>query len=565
MSIRSPLCALSRPLAALAVSGLLLTGCGDRAAPSGSAASGGTVLIALPGSPRSLLPALVSSEIEYMVADQLFERLANVPASLEIMHDIGFTPQLASRWVWSEDSMTIAFTLDARARWHDGAPVRSRDVQRTFALYADPRVENQTQALLANIDSVSTPDDSTAVFWFKRRAPQQFLDASHHMLIMPAHRLEGVDPLDLASAPIARAPIGTGRFRFVAWTGDERIELIADTANYRGRPPLDRLVFELVPDVAAAVIKLVTSESDVASPLTRDNIEQVARSASRRIEAYPSLRYQLLTFNQRDPARRSAPHPVLGDRAVRRALTMAANRTRIVRTVFDSLGEPALGPIPRAALPDTTALRPLPYSPDSARALLDSAGWLPGPDGVRRRDGVRLGFTMLAPSTSRTRERMAVLLQDQWRAVGAEVRIELLEINALQARIAAGRYDAVTNGWALTPGLVGLYQTWTPAGMGAESNNWANYDSPIVNANVDTILSTFDQPTRDRAITRVMQTMIEDAPAVWLVEDRVMVGLHERLITGERTPLGWWRGLERWQVRPGAELPRDRIGLAPAP
>jgi peptide/nickel transport system substrate-binding protein len=550
-------------IAALALSAGAFAGCGERTPAPASGETGGTVLVALPGRQSTLLPALISYENEYAVADLVYERLATVPASLEIMHDVGFAPQLAQRWAWSDDSMRIAFTLDARARWHDGAPVRSVDVQRTFALYTDPRVESPTQPLLANIDSVSTPDDSTAVFWFKRRAPHQFLDATHHMLIMPAHRLVDADPADLASVPLARAPVGTGRFRFVAWRGDGRVEVQADTGNDRGRPFLDRVVFEIVTDAGAAAVKLVTGESDVAAQLTRDNIDQVARLPSLRVAQFPSLRYQLVTFNSRAPGSRTRPHPVLSDRAVRRALTLASNRERIVRTVFDSLGEPALGPIPRRALPDTTALQQLPFDPDAARALLDSAGWLPGPDGIRRRDGVRLAFEILAPSTSRPRERMAVLLQDQWRAVGADVKIQVLEVNALIDRISRRRFDAVANGWALTPGLVGLYQTWTPAGLAGDGNNWAGYDNPIVNASVDTILSTFDGAARDRAILRVAQTMIDDAPAVWLVEDRVVLGVHRRIELTTRSPLGWWRGLEEWRIAADARLDRDRIGLAP--
>lgn len=553
-----------RLLVASFTSVLTLAACGEATRPVAGAEPGGTVLIALVGEPRTLLPALMSSEHEQAVVEVVYDRLADIGPSLDVADVTDFTPRLARRWVWGADSLSIAFTLDTRERWHDGAPLVANDVVRTFALYTDPRVENGSAALLANIDSVSAPDPATAVFWFKQRAPQQLYDAVHHMFIMPSHRLVDADPAALAATPIARAPVGTGRFRFVRWSTDGRIELIADTTNARGRPTLDRIVYEPVLDVGSAIVKLLAGESDFAANLLPQAMEQVEGSATMRALAYPSMRYQLMSFNVRAPGPGARPHPVLGDRAVRRALTMAVNRERIVRAVFDSLGEPALGPVPRLALPDTLAITSIPYDVEGARALLDSAGWrVAGPDGVRARDGVRLRIGVMVPSTSETRSRMAVLIQDQWRSVGAELEVQQLEVNTLRERLANGAYDAVTNGWSLSPGLVGLRQVWMTSAIGGD--NFARYGSEVVDANIDSTLLAFDAATRTRTLYRVVQTLIDDAPAIWLVEDRVLAGMHRRIEPGPSSPLGWWHTLAQWQIAPEQRLDRDRIGLRTAP
>jgi len=460
--------------------------------------------------------------------------------------------------------MAISFTLDARVRWHDGAPLVARDVAHTFALYTDPRVPPGTPRLLTNIDSVTAPDPATAVFWFKRRSPQQLYDAVHHMLIMPSHLLADADLSALGASALSRAPVGTGRFRFQRWSTDGRIELIADTANVRGRPHLDRVVYEPVPDGGAAMVKLLTGESDFAAPLLPQTMDQIAASATIRALVYPSLRYQLLTFNLRAPRGGSSPHPVLGDVAVRRALAMASNADRIVRTVFDSLGAPALGPVPRLVLPDTMAIRPIAYDPAAARALLDSAGWrVTGPDSVRRRAGVPLRVEVLVPATSENRVRMAILLQDQWRSIGADLVVRRLELNSLIQRFNAGDYAAVLNGWSLAPGLVGLRQAWTTASIG--DGNYAYYSNPVVDANIDSMLLAFDGTTRTRTLERAVQTLIDDAPAIWLVEDKVPAGLHRRIRPGPIPALGWWHGLAQWQIAPDQRLDRDRIGLGTAP
>jgi len=348
---------------------LALGACGEADRPAdreNAPPAGGTVLIALIGEPKTLLPALMASEHEQAIVEVLYDRLADIGPSLDVTDLDRFTPRLARSWSWSADSMSIAFALDARLRWHDGQPLVAHDVVRTFALYTDPRVPTRSASLLTNIDSVTAPDSATAVFWFKRRAPQQLYDAAHHMFIMPAHRLTDADPAALGATPLARS-------RFQRWSTDGRIELIADTANVRGRPALDRVIYELVPEAGAAMVKLLTGESDFAAPLLAQVMDQVSASETVRPLVYPSLRYQLLTFNLRARRGSASPHRVLGDASVRRALTMATNVPRIVRTVFDSLGEPALGPVPRLALPDTNALTPIAYAPAAARALLDSA------------------------------------------------------------------------------------------------------------------------------------------------------------------------------------------------
>jgi len=527
-------------------------------------APGGTVLIALVGEPKTLLPALMSSENEQAVVEVVYNRLAEIGPALDVTDVAQFTPRLARRWRWADDSLSIAFTLDTRERWHDGAPLVANDVVRTFALYTDPLVENGMASLLGNIDSVTAIDDSTAVFWFKQRAPQQVYDAVHHMFIMPSHLLVDVDPAALAATSLARAPVGTGRFRFVRWSTDGRIELIADTANARGRPSLDRVVYEPVPDVSAAMVKLVTGESDFAAGLLPQTMEQVAGSATVRSLMYPSMRYQLITFNVREPGGGPGAHPVLGDPAVRRALSMALNRERVIRAVFDSLGQPAIGPVPRLGLPDTLAITPLPFNVDQARALLDSAGWrVSGADSLRARNGVPLRLRVMVPSSSENRSRMAVLVQDAWRRVGAELLVEQLEVNTLIARLARADYDAVSNGWSLSPGLVGLRQVWKTSAIGGD--NYAQYANAVVDANIDSTLLTFDSATRRRTLYRVVQTLIDDAPAIWLVEDRVLAGLHRRIEPGPLSPLGWWHDLAQWQIAPARRIDRDRIGLRTSP
>lgn len=543
--------------------GLLTAGlsaaCGgaDRAGGT-DGATGGTLVVVVPAEPATLFPPQVIGTQGAAVVGALFDRLADIGPALETYGDAGFQPRLAQSWSWAPDSLSIAFTLDSAARWHDGVPVRAADVVYTFRAYTDDSIGADAKSLLGNIDSVTARDARTAVFWFKRRLPQQFYDATYPMHILPSHLLDTIPMARVGRSPFARAPIGTGRFRFVRWEAGQRIEVVADTANARGRAMLDRVIWSIAPDFGAATVKLFAGEADFLETVRPENLPQLAQAPSLRLVMNPALAYNFVALNQRDPADTTQPHPVFGDSLVRRALAMGIDRERLVRNVLDSLGAVALGPAPRALIPDTTAIRQLPFDPAAARALLDSAGWRDTDnDGIRDRNGRPLAFDISVPNSSPTRQRFAVLMQEQYRAIGVKASPVLLDINALIERNANLRFDSYLGGWATNPGLVGMRQTWMSTGQ----SNEVRYRSRAFDAYVDSALSSFDAAASRRLWARAFQQAVNDVPAIWLYEQRAPVVLHRRFIVPPLRADGWWADLADWRVDPAQQIDRDRIGL----
>jgi peptide/nickel transport system substrate-binding protein len=110
----------------------MLSGCRDvqqQPALAGPNDIGGTMVVAQPGEPATLLPPLAGLSIERQITDLLYDRLAEIGDDLNTVGDRGFRKQLADRWEWAADSLSIAFHLDPRARWHDGVPVRASAVR----------------------------------------------------------------------------------------------------------------------------------------------------------------------------------------------------------------------------------------------------------------------------------------------------------------------------------------------------------------------------------------------------------------------------------------------------
>ncbi len=520
------------------------------------------MIIVIPAEPHTLFPPRANGTQDLAVVASVFDRLAEIGPDLSTNGDAGFTPRLATGWRWAPDSLSIAFAIDPRARWHDGVPVRAADVQYTFHVYTAETVASEARSLLGNIDSVSVQDSLTAVFWFKRRTPQQFLDATYPMFILPSHLLAALPDSALVNAPFGRSPVGTGRFRFAKWDAGTRLEIIADTANARGRAKLDRVIWTFVSDFGAATVALFAGEADFFEQIRPENVAQVISTPALRLENNLPLVYGFLGFNVQ--ARRAAagqpgaPHPVFGDVRVRRALAMAVDRERMVRTTLDSIGMVAFGPAPRVLIPDTSALRPLAYNLAAAKALLDSAGWTDrNGDGIREHDGQTLAFELLVPSSSATRTRLSVLLQAALKEVGADVTLQSLDPAALGPRIDARNFDAYMGGWQVNPGLQGMRQTWMTKG----SSNYQGYRNAAFDAAVDGALTSFDAAQSRAFFTKAFQLAIDDAPSIWLYEQRSPVAVNRRIRTAPLRADGWYANLADWSVDPAQRIARDKIGL----
>ncbi len=520
---------------------------------------GGTVTIAAGGDPDSFVPALIQTTTAAEIADMIYDRLADIGDSLTIVGDHGFTPRLADRWTWSRDSLSIAFHLNPKAKWHDGQPVRSSDVRFTVATTKDSALASPAASVIANIDSVSTPDSATAVFWFHARSPQQFYDAVFQNPIIPEHVWKNVPRASWRSAPQAKNPIGSGPYRFVRWIPSTAVELAADTANYRGAPKIRRLVWSVAPDFNTLVTRFLGGETDVFENLRPENVAAVQKQPSLAIKLKPWLSYSYIAFNLRDPANHDRPHPLFGNRDLRRALTMATDRVALVRAAYDTLALPAIGPTVRAYPTTDPKIAQIPYDLASARKLLDSLGWRLGNDSVRVRNGRPLRFAISVPSSSSLRVKVAVLLQAQLRQAGVQVDVDQLALPAMIDKARNHTFDATIGQWNTQPSPGGVLGSWGVAASRGNGNNWGSYENPVFDAYVDSALASFDLAKQSQFFTKAYETINQDAPAIWLAEPKQIFGYHSRLQLAPMRADSWWAHLTDWWIPADKRIARDSI------
>ena len=475
--------------------------------------------------------------------------------------DAGFTPKLADTWQWYNDSLAIAFHLNSKAKWHDGRSVRADDIIFTFSLYSDSTIGASSREQLLDIDSVTAVDSLTAAFWFKKRSQRQFFDATNQMLILPRHIYGAVPRDSLVKVAGDMQPIGSGRYRYRNWKHGELLELNSDSANYRGAAKIRRLIWSVTPSAPSAVAKLFAGEVDFFDNMRPENVIEAAQKPNVRIHMSLSTDYYFLRFNLRDPERQSSPHPIFASRDLRRALSMAADRQSMVKNVLGSFANTGLGPtISAYPSTDPNSIEELPYDPARAMRILDSIGWRVNPrTQVRERAGRKLHFRILTPSTSVNRHRMAVLLQEQFRKVGVVVDLDEVDFSTFLARGAARDFDTEFAQWHLGPSPGAVKETWTTqAARNKGGNNYGWYSNPAFDAYVDSAGSVLDSAASRRYYSRAYSIANQDAPAIWMYEPRMILGINQR-IRGHVRPDAWWAYLSDWSIPEKEQIARDRI------
>ncbi len=533
----------------------------DRPASSSGAAAGGTLIVPTLGDAGDVLPPFVNDLYGRIVQDMVFDRLAEIDSALTTTSDKNFTPQLAEKWTWAPDSLSIAFSINPRARWHDGKPVTAADVRYSFRTFVDPKVGSPVAPLLTNIDSVSVRDPLTAVVWFKRRTAEQFYDVAYQLLVFPEHVYGSIPAEKLHTAPEARAPIGSGRFRFASWDPGTRVEVIADTANYRGRAMLDRVVL-VVTDPATSAAQLLSGQADFMESFPVDQVSKLDSNAFARPVSIPQLGYLFLAMNPHVRKSKTALHPIFSDHRVRRALSMAVDRQSMLQNVFGPQGRLSHGPFAMTATYADSSLHAPPFDTAAAKAMLDSSGWRVGANGIRMKNGRPLRFG-IATNPSLYRRRYAVLLQEQFRKIGAQVDVEQLDGAASSAAPVSGDYDGMLAAFSPDPSAGGAKQTWSTSGIAENGQNFLGYSNRTVDALLDSAAIVAD-PAKSKALTsRAFQLIIDDAPGIWLYDLLYTDAVSRRInVVGMRSD-GWWARVADWTIPVDKRIDRDRIGLAP--
>ena len=386
--------------------------------------AGSTLTIALP---RDVGPLNIyvgaNDALLGLVYDKLFE-----PSPYVMRPE----PGLAERAV-QVDSVTWVVTLRDDVKWHDGTPFTADDVAFTFAYYRDgpPNRHSHHVSQVPRIDRIDAAGARTVRFVCGYPCPTLERITLADLPILPKHIWERITE----PRKYTELPVGTGPYRLVEYTPEQRYRFVANDQYFRGRPLVHELVMPIIPDPSATFIALRTKQIDAT---VRDLPPELV-DGFRRLDRVGVVSTAPLSIVELRPNYERAP---FDEPAFRRALSLAVDRDELVRTILLGQGRPGTRGYPHPDSPWTDPSLRTPSDANAARRLLDSLGFTRNRDGLRKKsDGSPLAFTVKVPANEPPWIRAGELLVRQFARVGIRLTLETVDAGVLTKQTGARDYD----------------------------------------------------------------------------------------------------------------------------
>ena len=391
--------------------------------------------------PSILNPYLSSGTKDVESASLVLEPLAGFNEKGEVIARLVTEVPTVENGGVSADLTSITWKLIPDLKWSDGTPVTAADAVFTAQYCMDPAGGCAQLARYEGVQSVEAVDDLTirVTFTGPKPNPYQAFVGATSPLLQAAQFAECLG----AKAPECTAanfgPIGTGPFVVTEFKTNDTIQFAANP-NYRDpmKPAFATVNFKGGGDAqSAARAVLETGEFDYAwnLQLAPDVLAGMAAAGKGHvINAFGTL-VERIEMNMTDPdaglaeGERSTvahPHPILSDIKVREALSKAIDRNLLVEVGYGPAGRATcnLVPAPELFASDNTGY--IAQDMAGAKALLDEAGWVPGADGVREKDGRRLHL-LYQTSTNAVRQDFQALIKGWWNELGVEVELKNID------------------------------------------------------------------------------------------------------------------------------------------
>ncbi|MGR8007004.1 ABC transporter substrate-binding protein [Streptomyces hypolithicus] len=393
----------------------------------------------------------------------------------------------------TDDGRTYTYTLRQGVKFSDGKPFTSEDVVFTYETILDKKTNNASKTELDAVEDVRAEGDHKVVFTLKYSyAP--FAERTV-LPIAPEHAAGGQD---VNSGPFTTKPVGTGPYVLTGWSKGEKLSFAANPRYWGGVPRVKKFTMAIIKDDDVRATRLRTGDLDGAT--LPPNLAKAFRDADGKVTyAAKSFDYRTVTL--------PTHNKVAGDRDVRRALDVAVDRQAMVDRILEGAGKPAYGPVPTDS-PWFTKGTERSHDPAGAKKVLDEAGWKPGPDGIRVKNGVRAEFPLWYVSGDKLRQDHALAYASDAKKAGIDIKTQAGTWEVIMPRM---KQDAVLAGGG-APGDPDFdqYTLLQSTLAGDAFNNMAQYDNPAVDQALKAGRESGEKAERKAAYDTIQRELVKN-------------------------------------------------------
>jgi peptide/nickel transport system substrate-binding protein len=459
-----------------------------------SLAAAQTLIVAQGADPVTLDPQGQNDQPSARVRVQIYETL------VEFDKDLNIVPALAESWEFITPN-ELEFKLRQGVKFHNGDAFTAEDVK-----YSIERVKDSATVafLLEAISEVEVVDDYTV----RIRMANPYAPILNH-LAHPSTAIVNRRSVEEAGDDFgASVAIGTGPFVFKEWVSGSHVTLVRNE-NYWGEPAkVEELIIRSIPEGTVRAIELETGGVDIAYNLEPMDELRLTGQPGIVLDKYEELSTSYVGFN--------VLKPPLDNKLVRQAINYALDVDAVVDYIYTGLAAKSNTPLPPGAWGFNPNVEGYYYDPDKARELLAEAGYA---------DGLKLSIWT---NDNPLRMQIAEMFQANLADVGVEVEIQILPWATYLEDTALGKHDMFILGWGTVTADAdyGLYALFHSS-MHGDPGNRTFYTNPRVDELLDAGRRETDPEKRMAIYWEAQETIVEDAPWVFLINTSAVNGLRD--------------------------------------
>jgi len=486
--------------------------------------------------PPNLDPVKIQDVTSDGIARKIFNGLIRFDTELRPAPDLA---EALPEWDAGVNSYT--FKLRRGVKFHNGREVTAADVKYSWERLLDPEISERFQILEAVLGArekiehrateargIEVLDDYTLRVTLTAPSPTFLCEIGMvNASIVPR---EAVEAAEKAGSSFGRMPVGTGPFKLVQWRENCWLELARHDAYFKGRPKLDRLVYEIIPDPQARLDHFAHGGFEVCDiPFGR--LRNLCAEHPEWLSQNPTFRTNYLGIAMRRPTAKgeNVPAQPLGTNSqLRQALNHAINRQYLNDTILEKRGRPAYSVLPPGMSAHDPSLRAWSYDLAKAKALLAEAGY-PGGAGLPV-------FTLLYRNDADVKK-VVLAIQSDLAAAGIQVDLQALDWGAFLDKVGKDPPDLFYSGWVADYNdpdnfLYYLFDTRQFGSLGNETR----YSNAQVDGWLEQARATMDQAARVRLYQQAEKMIVNDCPWV-ILENRVNYILLQPNVRGVKEQL----------------------------
>lgn len=500
--------------------------------PANALARKDTLVVGMTAPKGVFNPFYWQTAYDRYVVDAIFDQF------FALNGDGTYSNRLAESVEVSEDKLKYTFKLKPGVTYSNGDPVTVKDYAFAMKVYHDKSYDGQSDLLSVNIkggkdyydgktdeiSGIKVIDDNTIEIEVTEANAMTKDNLGTVPFVPESVYGKGYKHGNLEyMKDLHSKPVGSGQYVLKSYSPGQEVVLEANPNYFLGAPKIKNVIYKTTTDeTKLAMFQSGEIDMDMVS-VSEDNVEAVKEMGFLDYNMFPYNGYGYVALNHKDPK--------FQDPKVRQALIYGLNRAEAVEIIYGKYANVINIPQSSESWAYTDeGIEPHEFDIEKAKQLLDEAGWAPGADGIREKDGKKFEIHFSATADNPVIDALIPIMTTNYQELGIKLTAETLDFNAIMDKKDKGEFDMFFAAWGLTPDPDStVYIT-------DGQQNDIGYSNPEYDAAMKKGLNAFDLEERKAAYAEAYRILNQDVPDLPIYQRRDMWAINSRLNGIDITP-----------------------------